>query len=111
LVDCYRYLSPAVVAQAALFDIAATSEHRYKHFLGLADGFHREWRTYFFRYVLRNRALAPQDVDRFPRFRFEEERSSAVAARSASGLATLLFLTIAAGAFAAWRLRRYPVAA
>ena len=111
LVDRYRFLSPAVVAQAALFDIAGTSEHRYKHFLGLAGAFHRDWRSHFYRYIVRNASLSPQDVDRFPQFNFEEEPWSAVAGRAGTGLVALLTLTIAAGAFAAWRLRLYPVAA
>lgn len=110
LVDRYRFLSPAVVAQAALFDVAGTSEHRYKHFLALADAFHRDWRTDFYRYILRSAALGPQDVDRFPRFRFEEEPWTAMANRSATGLVALRLLTISAAAFAGWRLRRYPVA-
>jgi len=111
LVDRYRFLSPAVVAQAALFDIAGTGEHRYKHFLGLTDAFHRDWRTHFYRYILRNASLAPQDIDLFPRFRFEEEPWSTVASRSTTGLLALLFLTITAGAVAVWKLRRYTVAA
>jgi len=111
LVDRYRFLSPAVVAQAALFDIAGTSEHRYKHFLGLADRFHRDWRAHFYRQIVRNASLAPQDVDRFPEFHFEEEPWRAVAGRSEVGLVVLLFAVMVVGAVAAWLLRRYPVAA
>ena len=111
MVDRYRYLSPAVVAQAALFDIAGSSTNRYQHFLTLANGFHREWRGYFFRRIVRNASLGPEDVDQFPKFQFQEEPIEGVWSRSATGLAGLLLGALLVGALAVWKLRSFPVTA
>ncbi len=109
LIDRYRFLSPAIVAQSSLFDIAGTSIHRYKHFLALADEFHRAWRAYFVPRIMKGEKIAPADVDQFPRFHFREESQSDVVGRAAVGLAGLVIPSAALGAIALWALRRFPI--
>jgi ABC-2 type transport system permease protein len=110
LVDRYRYLSPAILTQSALYDLAGTSSHRYKHFVGLTEGFHRQWRAHFNPLMLRNVKLTPASIDRFPRFEFREEPLAAVVARVAVCVAGLAALTLIAGLAAFRALKRYPLA-
>ena len=109
LVDRYRFLSPAVIAQASLFDIAGSSAHRYQHFVQLADEFHGAWRAYFGPRIIKNEPVSREDVDRFPRFRFVEEPLGQVAARVGSGLWGLAIPTALLGVIAILALRRFPV--
>jgi ABC-2 type transport system permease protein len=110
MVDRYRFLSPAIVAQAALFDLAGTSSHRYKHFLSLADQFHRAWSAHLLPRIIRREKLIPDDVDRLPRFEFREEPSHQVTSRAAVGLIGLAIPTALIGLLALRALRRFPVA-
>jgi ABC-2 type transport system permease protein len=110
LVDRYRFLSPAILAQSSLLDIAGTSAHRYKHFLGLTDEYHRTWRTYFSERVFNNQPMTPDDVDRLPRFRFKEESFGDVAVRAAPGLWGLAIATALAGILTLFALRRFRIA-
>lgn len=110
LIDRYRFLSPAIAAQAALYEIAGTSTARYKHFLGLADEYHRAWRAYFYPRILSRAAFEPADVDALPQFRFREESPDAVTARVAGALPPLVVPAAVAAALAWWAVRRYRVA-
>jgi ABC-2 type transport system permease protein len=109
MVDRYRFLSPAVIAQATLFDIAGTSAHRYKHFVRLSDDFHRTWRSYFAPLIVKNENINPSEVDRFPRFHFAEEPFNRVVTRASSGLWGLTIPTALLSVFAWLALRRFPV--
>jgi ABC-2 type transport system permease protein len=109
-VDRLKYLSPAIVAQEALNDVAGTGLARYKHFLGRVDGFHREWRDYFAPRVIARESLTASDYQAFPRYRFEEEPEGAVRRRVSAGITGLLvplFVLLVAGLGG---LRRYPIA-
>jgi ABC-2 type transport system permease protein len=108
-VDRLKYLSPAIVAQEALNDIAGTGLARYKHFLGLVEGFQREWREFFMPRVFAKQTLSPEDYDRIPKFRFEEEPEAAVRGRVSAGLAGLVVPLIVVFALAMGGLRHYPV--
>jgi ABC-2 type transport system permease protein len=72
LVDRFRFLSPAIVTQAALNDLAGTSAHRYRHFLSLVDDFHQSWRDFFNPKILRQTKLTADDYDQGPAFHFRE---------------------------------------
>lgn len=108
-VNRFRFLSPAVVAQEALNDIAGTGQARYRRFRQSVEQFAREWRGYFAPKVFSRARLSADDYDEFPRFRFQEEATTGVAGRVVAGLLGLLLPTLAVGGFGWWRLRRYPV--
>jgi ABC-2 type transport system permease protein len=110
LVDRFRFLSPAIVTQAALNDVAGTSVARYRHFLGLVDGFHQTWKSYFNPRIVRKAKLGADDYDRFPIFAFREEPSGVVARRVAIGLIGLLAPALAIGWFGLRSLRHYSLA-
>jgi ABC-2 type transport system permease protein len=110
LVDRFRFLSPAIVAQAALNDIAGTSAARYRHFLSLVDAFHQSWRAHFTHRIVQKALLGAGDYDRFPAFTFREEPTGAVSRRAMVGLIGLLVPTLMIGWLGLRSLRRYSVA-
>jgi ABC-2 type transport system permease protein len=109
LVDRFRFVSPAVVTQAALNDIAGAGVARYRHFLALVDDFHQSWKSYFNPRVVQKAKLGAGDYDSFPVFAFREEPSGAVARRVAVGLIGLLAPTLIVGWLALRALRRYQL--
>ena len=111
LADRFRFLSPAIVLQAGLNDIAGTGAARYRHFLDLVEAFHQVWRDYFTPRILKRAALSATDYDAFPAFVFREEPAAAVARRVLAGFAGLLLPTLLIGWLGARRLRRYPLTA
>lgn len=106
LADRYRFVSPALVVQAALFDLSGTSMHRYRYFQEAVDAFHREWRAWFFPRIFARATLTPQDFDALPRFTFAEEPAGAVAARVLPAIAGLALPTLLLGLLAIGALRR-----
>lgn len=110
MVDRFRYLSPAIVAQAAFNDLAGSSSHRYQHFLAQVDEYHRQWRGFLVPRILKKERLSAGDLDRLPAFSFREEDTAAVTGRAAVALAGLLIPVLLAAIPALSALRRYPVA-
>ena len=110
MVDRYRFLSPAIVAQASLFDIAGTSAHRYKHFLALTEEFHRAWSAHLGPRIVRRERLSPENIDQLPRFQFREEGSDKVAGRVATGIGGLLLPSVLIGWLAMKAVQRAPIA-
>lgn len=106
LADRYRFVSPALVVQAALFDIAGTSIHRYRYFQDAVDGFHRQWRDWFFPRIFARSTLTAQDLGALPRFDFREEPARVVAARVMPALLGLALPTLLLAAVASGELRR-----
>jgi ABC-2 type transport system permease protein len=110
LVNRFRFLSPAIVTQAALNDVAGASVARYRHFLALVDDFHQTWKSYFNPRIVRKVKLGPEDYDRFPNFAFREEPSGSVAGRVVIGLIGLLAPALIIGWLALRALQWYPLA-
>ena len=110
LVDRLRFLSPAIATQSALNDIAGTSVARYRHFLGLVDAFHQNWRAHFTPRIIQKTTLSARDYDAFPAFTFGEEPTAAVARRVTPGLLGLFAPALLIGWLGARALRRYQLA-
>lgn len=109
LVNRFRFLSPAIVMQEALNDLAGTGVARYQEFRRQTEQFDAAWSAYFLPRIYQKRKLAPADYDTIPTFAFAEEAWSAVASRMALGLAGLL---LPAAWFTLWgikRLSRYAI--
>jgi ABC-2 type transport system permease protein len=109
LVGRLRFLSPAILAQEAMSDLAGTGVARHRHFLGLVDEFHREWRAFIVPRTFQRASIL--DHQSLPRFVFREESERRVLARVVMDLGALM---VPAGVLAAVgfiRLRRYPLTA
>ncbi len=109
LVDRLRFLSPAIVTQSALNDVAGTSYSRYRHFLNLVEDFHQRWRAFFTPLIVRKVDLKAGDYAGFPIFQFTEENFMSLLQRVFIGLLGLIIpaLLIGWGGFLA--LRRYSI--
>ncbi len=105
LADRYRFASPALAVQAALFDLAGTSVHRYQHYQRQLDRFHQAWQQWFFPKVFAKALLTTEDIGRLPVFRYEEETVGAIAARVWPTLLGLLLPTVLLAGLAATRMR------
>jgi ABC-2 type transport system permease protein len=104
LADRWRFTSPALVAHAALLDLAGTSPARHRDFSAQVRRFHGEWRAFLTPRAVRGEHLSAATLrDSLPRFAYVEESFDTVFARVAPGLALLL----AAGAMLAlWGMSR-----
>jgi ABC-2 type transport system permease protein len=104
-VGLFRFLSPAVLMQEALYDIAGTGAARYRHFGAQADEFHRAWKAHFNPRIAARAAVSAADYDGFPRYEYREEMTSDVVARVGVPLVALLVPTLLLGALS-WRAYR-----
>jgi ABC-2 type transport system permease protein len=110
LVDRFRFLSPAIVTQAALNDLAGTGVARYRHFLTLVEQFHQQWQAFFYPRIVQKAQLQAADYDGFPTFQFYEESASAVTRRVLIGLLGIVLPALLIGWYGLRALRRYPLA-
>jgi ABC-2 type transport system permease protein len=104
-----RWLSPTILAQTALLDLAGTGRARYRHFLNQVNSYHQEWRAFFNPKVFRRERLTRRDYDRIPEFHFNEESTSDVVCgilKSSLELAVPSLFLLPLGS---WVLRRYRV--
>jgi ABC-2 type transport system permease protein len=102
-----RFLSPAVLMQDALNDIAGTGMARHREFVRQVEDYHARWRVYFIGLIAQRARLA--DFSNVPRFTFEEESFGTVAGRVMLCFAGLALPALALLAAGLWRVRRYPV--
>jgi ABC-2 type transport system permease protein len=109
-VDRFRLLSPAIVAQDALNDVAGTGAARYRHFVSRVEDYHAAWRALFTGMIVRKERLSQETYDRLPRFAYEEEPLSAMARRAGGGVVALALMAGVLGVIGTRRLRRYPIA-
>jgi ABC-2 type transport system permease protein len=112
LVNRFRFISPAIVVQAALNDLAGTDAARYQHFHALVNEFHQRWRNYFIPRIREQQKvkLTSADYDNFPTFAFREEPTRSVLLRAGAGLLGLIVAAAVIAGVGLFRLRRYEVA-
>lgn len=111
VVDTLAFLSPAILMQEGLNDIAGTGNSRYQHFMTQVDRFYINWQMFFYPKVMKNIALTPEDYNNFPRFHYQQQPLSDLNARLIYGLFWLAVPTILLGGLVARRISRYPVTA
>lgn len=66
-------LSPTMIAQGVLLDVAGTSTHRFEHFRSEAAEFQLQWRAYFEPRVLDAATLTSEEYANAPSFMYREE--------------------------------------
>ena len=73
LVSYLRFLSPAIVVQLALEDVAGSGTVRHQRFDEQVDDFYDRFRAFFFKKVEGGSRHVKADIDGIPSLRFEEE--------------------------------------
>lgn len=107
LVDRLRFVSPAVLMQGALFDVAGTGSARHQAFVRQVDEFHATWRAFFTPLIFQKASF--RDYQTAPRFAYAEEAPGEVAARVWPSLLGLMGPALVLGWWARLRLSRFPV--
>lgn len=107
LIDALRFMSPAVLMQNALNDIAGTGGPRHQAFMAQVDAFHRAWRTHFTPLIMARTSVL--DYQGLPRFAFVEEATGAVTGRVGLSLLGLVRPATLVGWLAFERLVRFPI--
>lgn len=80
-INRFRFLSPALLMQEALTEIAGTGQARYRQFMVQADAYHQAWRASFYPRIARRELVSVNAFGQLPRFRFAEEDLAAVVQR------------------------------
>lgn len=109
LVNTFRFLSPAVMVQETLNDLAGSSLLRQQNYVEQLRSYLTEWKDFLAPKIFRKQRLTISDYDALPRFRFQEETLSAIVARALPAAGGLLILTVAILAWTAAKLHRYRV--
>ncbi len=101
-VSRWRFLSPAIAAQEALTDLAGTGYWRHRAFREQFSALKQTVADFYGPKIHRRELLTMAEYDRLPRFAFREEPAAAWLGRVGAGLAGMLAL---AGALGAWTWR------
>lgn len=109
IVNGLRFLSPAILLQEALNDVAGVGNNRYQHFSRQVDRFHRDWQSFFLPKVFDNTPLTLVDYERFPAFHYTEQSWPELNTRLLGGLLGLLIPIGLLYLFSVRRIRNYPV--
>jgi ABC-2 type transport system permease protein len=105
-----RFLSPAVLMQGVLYDLAGTGRARHEHFLRQANAFNAEWNSFFDAKPFRREMVNAADYAVFPRFIYREESLGDVAGRAIVLLVALTLLPLALGWLGLRAYRHFPLA-
>jgi ABC-2 type transport system permease protein len=110
LVQKFRFLSPAIIVQEALNEVAGAGLMRQRRFVAQTREFLVSWQTMLSPKLLAGARLQPADYETLPRFAFAEENFGEVAARVLLGVFALLVVTAALLSWSVSALRRYSPA-
>ncbi|TXI80650.1 MAG: DUF3526 domain-containing protein [Flavobacteriales bacterium] len=90
------FLSPAMLAEAAMIDLSGNGRARYRQFEAALDTFHREWRDFFIaERAARSLPLTRADYDRLPRFSVREKAPESLLPATAAVVFLLAALMLA----------------
>jgi ABC-2 type transport system permease protein len=106
LISRYRILSPAIVADELLLEIAGTGPARFASYRAQLDRFLDRWRSYFVLRAFRGGLLTAHELGGMPRFAFTEEPVTPLLRRTAGGVLLLVLPVAMLMIFITARLRR-----
>jgi len=75
-IDKYKWLSPAVITQESLNQIAGTSTGDYESFRSQVIAFAQSWREYFMPFLYNNREFSQKDYANLPSFQYVQEKNT-----------------------------------
>lgn len=111
LAERLKYISPAVITQFTLQEIANQSADNFHNFNQQVQAFHQGWRDYFLPIVMANRMMTRQEMLAVPRFTYEPAPDLVVFARTFKNFLALALFAGAALLPGFWLLKRYQAAA
>ena len=109
--DRLKFLSPAVIAQTTLSELANQSSANFEDFADQVESYHKVWRNYFIPSVMASRLLTRDEFTAIPRFHYRPESDGVVGRRLIVNLLGLLLFAGVATVAGFVLLRRYPAAA
>lgn len=104
-----RVLTPALLVQTALEDLAGTGLPRWQAFRAQTLAFHKQWQDFFISRQIRQQKLTAPDVMGVPVFALRDESAAAVQGRLLTALLWLLLPAAVLWGVGLVRLRRYSV--
>jgi ABC-2 type transport system permease protein len=106
MVDQLRFISPALVLNEGLSDVAAASVAHHQDFALQVDAFHDALQRFFAERVERDAMLTVDDYDAMPSFVYRPPPDAQLGKRVAASIAALALAAAALMALAAARLKR-----
>ncbi|UAB80014.1 DUF3526 domain-containing protein [Marixanthomonas sp. SCSIO 43207] len=88
----FKWLSPAVITQESLNQMAGTATQDYENFRRQVADFSKEWRNHFMPFVYNNDEFTKADIENLPNFNYEPLPRTSIA--------PLIIFLIAFGVFA-----------
>jgi ABC-2 type transport system permease protein len=110
LVKATQFLSPAILMQNLLYNLAGTGRARYEYFLAQVNDFSAKWLNFFRSKLFYRQMVNAEEYDHIPRFSYKEESLGAVVRRIITPLAALIGLSLVTCYFGSRAYKRYPVA-
>jgi ABC-2 type transport system permease protein len=102
IADRCRYLSPAMLLQDAMNELAGTTTGRYRCFMSQVTDYHAAWRAYFHPRIFAHVTLTAADYQQFPRFTYQPEPTTTVLRRALVSIAAVALLGLALLAAGLW---------
>jgi ABC-2 type transport system permease protein len=109
LVNWTGYLTPAVLAQAVLYEAAGAGDERYQDYSAQVAQLRQARREFFWDRVFRRAPINAADYEKIPQFHYREESSAALWRRSVAPLLALAVLAAAFGALGLRAYQRFPI--
>ncbi len=106
LVDQWRWISPALLAQASLHDLSGTSPREFQRFMTAVASFHDAWRAFFYPRLFARTPMTAVDYERLPSFEFAPEPDGAGLGRVLGRLGGLLGMVGLVFGLGRWRASR-----
>lgn len=105
LVDKLRFLSPAILLNEGLSDVAGSGVTRHQHFSDQVDEFHARLKTFFEERIRQDAALTIGDYDAMPQFVYQEAPDKKLGLRVGASLLALAIAIAGLLALTAVKLR------
>jgi ABC-2 type transport system permease protein len=90
MLSALRFLSPAILVQISLEDIAGSGSVRHDLFETQADAFHKTYRQFFSGRIQAGQNMTTADLEKLPAFVFQEEPVWDLAKRTLTSILALL---------------------
>lgn len=102
-ISTLRFLSPTLVVQNSMNDLAGTSTQHYNAYRAQVITFSESWRNYFLPRMFRNESMRKEDFASLPSFEYDYDQ---VTSPYAADLSSLLAFVLGLGALSVWLYKR-----